>query len=43
MRDVALEEYKYIQVSISGNIVCVFMCKVDNDSWPSSILLILYI
>ena len=33
IRDVALEEYKYIQRS--GNIVCVFMCKVDIDSWPS--------
>ena len=33
IRDVALEGYKYIQRS--GNIVCVFMCKVDIDSWPS--------
>ena len=30
---VALEGYKYI--GRSGNIVCVFMCKVDIDSWPS--------
>ena len=33
IRDVALEGYKYIRRS--GNIVCVFMCKVDIDSWPS--------
>ena len=33
IRHVALEEYKYIRRS--GNIVCVFMCKVDIDSWPS--------
>ena len=33
IRHVALEGYKYIRRS--GNIVCVFMCKVDIDSWPS--------
>ena len=33
IRHVVLEGYKYIQRS--GNIVCVFMCKVDIDSWPS--------
>ena len=33
IRHVALERYKYIRRS--GNIVCVFMCKVDIDSWPS--------
>ena len=32
IRHVALEGYKYIRRS--GNIVCVFMCKVDIDSWP---------
>ena len=31
IRHVALEGYKYIRRS--GNIVCVFMCKVDIDSW----------
>ena len=33
IRHVALEGYKYIRRS--GNIVCVFMCKEDIDSWPS--------
>ena len=33
IRHVAFEGYKYIRRS--GNIVCVFMCKVDIDSWPS--------
>ena len=33
IRNVALEGYKYIRRS--GKIVCVFMCKVDIDSWPS--------
>ena len=33
IQHVALEGYKYIQRS--SNIVCVFMCKVDIDSWPS--------
>ena len=32
IRHVALEGYKYIRRS--GNIVCVFMCKVDIDYWP---------
>ena len=32
IRHVALEGYKYIRRS--GNIVCVFMCKVDIRSWP---------
>ena len=33
IRHVALEGYKYIRRS--GNIVSVFMWKVDIDSWPS--------
>ena len=33
IRHVALEGYNYIRRS--GNIVSVFMCKVDIDSWPS--------
>ena len=32
IRHLVLEGYKFIQRS--GNIVCVFMCKVDIDSWP---------
>ena len=33
IRHVALEGNKYSRRS--GNIVCVFMCKMDIDSWPS--------
>ena len=37
IRDVALEGYYHIRRS--GNIVCVFMCKLDMDSWLAIILM----